>query len=100
MQNSLLSRALWNPDPAINYDLIRVTSEYKMMELFYNINPEAVAMLNLCLGSDDGMKLLVMQWSEPLSKEPTSSLMAQLCQVSSCVALVSLLHSCTFSSSF
>jgi hypothetical protein len=57
-----------------------------MMELFYNINPEVVAMPYLCLDIDNDMKLL--QWSEPLSSEPTSSLMnllmpgKQLCSLS------------------
>jgi len=57
------SRALWNPDPTVKYDLIRTTNEYKMMELFYEINPDAVAVPYLCLDIDD-MKLLVTQWSD------------------------------------
>ncbi len=47
----------------MHYDLIRTTNEYKMMELFYNINPEAVAVPYLCLDIGD-MKLLVTQWSD------------------------------------
>ncbi len=60
----MFSRALWNPDATVNYDLIQGTNEYKVMELFYNTNPEAVALPYLCLDIVDDMKLLVMQWSE------------------------------------
>jgi hypothetical protein len=57
------SRALWNPDPTIRYDLSRTTNEYKMMKLFHKINPDAVAVPYLLLDVQD-MKLLVTQWSD------------------------------------
>ncbi len=96
----LFSYALWSLDPTVYYDSNRVTSEYKMMELFYNINPEAVAVPYLYLDIDDDMTLLEMQWSEPLnSDEPTSSLMTlsmpgkQLCiQFHNCIVVLFLHH--------
>jgi hypothetical protein len=57
------SRPLYITDPSVHLDLMRTANEYKMMELFYNINPDAVAEPYFCLDIDD-MKLLVEQWAE------------------------------------
>jgi hypothetical protein len=59
------SRVLWNPDPSTAHlDLMQPNNEYKMMELFYDINPDAVAAPYLCLDVGNNMKLLVEQWAD------------------------------------
>ncbi len=58
------SRPLFITDPNVHLDLTRTANEYKMMELFYKINPEAVAAPYLCLDIGNDMKLLVEQWAD------------------------------------
>jgi len=56
------SRALWNPDPNSQYGSERTVNEFKMMQLFNNIDPDSVATPYLCVDVGD-MKILVTQWS-------------------------------------
>jgi len=55
--------ALWNPDPDAHYDLEKTTNEHKVIEIFFMIAPELVAVPYLCLHIDN-MKLLIIQLSE------------------------------------
>ena len=55
--------ALWNPDPDVDYSLVRTENEYGIMKTVCNMMDDApVATPYLCVDVQ-GMKLLVTQWT-------------------------------------